>query len=98
MKTVLIAILMLSFFGLGKANAQEKAPTEEQNGVIGRYYENDLPVIMKFVDKLPNERSMKKLPFLTVVSWKYDGNENNGMPSKKSMKKCWFWNKHWKTQ
>ena len=73
---------MLSFFGFGKSKAQEKESTEEEKGIIGRYYENDLPIIMKFVNELPNESIIKKLPFLTVVSWKYDGNENNGMPPK----------------
>ena len=73
---------MLSFFGFRKSKAQEKESMEEQKGIIGRYYENDLPVIMKFVNELPNEKIIKKLPFLTVVSWEYDGNENNGMPPK----------------
>jgi hypothetical protein len=74
---------MLSFFGFGKSNAQEKKSMDEQKGTIGRYYANDLPVIVKFVNELPNEKLMNKLPFLTVVSWKYNGSKNNGMPSKK---------------
>ncbi|WP_422081408.1 DUF695 domain-containing protein [Ulvibacterium sp.] len=73
---------MLSFFGLGKSKAQERESTEEQKGIIGRYLENELPVIMRFVNELPNKKTIEKLPFLTVVSWKYDGNENNGMPPK----------------
>ena len=78
---------MLSFFGFGKSNAQKDKKTsektestEEPKGVIGRYYENELPVIMKFVNELPEKKTISKLPFLTVVSWKYDGTENNGMP------------------
>ena len=54
----------------------------EHKGIIGRYYENDLPVIVKFVNELPEKKTIDKLPFLTVVSWKYDGSENNGMPPK----------------
>ena len=54
----------------------------EQKGIIGRYYENDFPVIMKFVNELPEPKTIDRLPFLTVVSWKYDGGENNGMPPK----------------
>ncbi|RDY57860.1 DUF695 domain-containing protein [Flagellimonas nanhaiensis] len=73
---------MLSFLGFGKGKAQEKKSTEKQKGIIGRYYENDSPVIMKFVNELPNENTIKKLPFLTVVSWKYEGTKNNGMPPK----------------
>ncbi len=76
---------MLSFFGLGKSKAQNKKSeniksTEKHKGIIGRYYENDLPVIMKFVNELPENKIMTGLPFLTVISWKYDGSENNGMP------------------
>lgn len=76
---------MLSFFGLGKSKAQKKevAESQEENkGIIGRYYENELPVIMKFVNELPENKIIKTLPFLTVVSWKYDGSDNNGMPLK----------------
>jgi hypothetical protein len=77
---------MLSFLGFGKSNAQKNKETlsEEtestEKGVIGKYYENELPVIMKFVNELPENKIMSKLPFLTVISWKYDGSENNGMP------------------
>jgi len=74
----LIMILMLSFLGLGKGRAQEKDPMEEPKGIIGRYYEDDLPVIMKFVNELPNDSIISKFPFLTVVSWKYDGSAKNG--------------------
>jgi hypothetical protein len=80
---ILFMTFMLSFFGLGKSKAQEIKSTLEPKGIIGRYCENDLPVIMKFVNELPNEKTIRRLPFLSVVSWKYDGNENNGMPPKK---------------
>jgi hypothetical protein len=80
---------MLSFFGLGKSNAQKnKIPSEKTEsaekpkGIIGRYYENELPVIVKFVNELPEKKIMSELPFLTVISWKYDGTERNGMPLK----------------
>ena len=75
---------MLSFFGFGKTNAQkdikQSEKSEKAKGIIGRYYENDFPVIMKFVNELPETKVMSKLPFLTVISWKYDGTERNGMP------------------
>ena len=79
---------MLSFFGFGKSNAQKNKKTtsektesiEEPKGVIGTYYEDDLPVIMKFVNELPDNKIISRFPFLTVVSWKYDASENNGMP------------------
>jgi Family of unknown function (DUF695) len=79
---------MLSFFGFGKSKAQEKPKkttektelTEENKGIIGKYTENDFPVIMKFVNELPEKEIISRFPFLTIVSWKYDGSENNGMP------------------
>ncbi len=75
---------MLSLFGFGKSNAQkskkESVKTEQHKGIIARYIEDDLPVIMKFVNELPEKKVMSKLPFLTVVSWKYNGTKNNGMP------------------
>ncbi len=73
---------MLSFFGLGKSNAHNNDSNQENKGIIGRYYENGIPVIMKFVNELPDNKITERLPFLTVVSWKYDGSENNGMPQK----------------
>lgn len=56
--------------------------TEEQRGIIGRASIDGLPVIYKFVDEAPTEAKRKTLPWLTVISWKYDGSDNNGMPPK----------------
>ena len=52
----------------------------EETGIIGRVYEEGLPVIYKFVNELPAERIRSQLGWLTVISWKYDGTSNNGMP------------------
>jgi hypothetical protein len=88
-KTTRITILTitLSFFGFGRSNSKIDSKTpdkmesfKDNEGIIGRYYENDLPVIMKFVNELPEQKVLSKLPILTIVSWKYDGSENNGMP------------------
>ncbi len=68
---------MLSFFGLGKSNAQNNDSNQENKGIIGRYYENGIPVIMKFVNELPDNKIIERLPFLTVVSWKYYATKNN---------------------
>jgi hypothetical protein len=75
---------MASLFGFGKGKAQKKEanpPEQENKGIIGRYYEDEKPVIMKFVNELPDKETMNKLSFLTIVSWKYDGSQNNGMPN-----------------
>ncbi|BFM16625.1 hypothetical protein R50073_28080 [Maricurvus nonylphenolicus] len=53
---------------------------EEEKGIIGRVYENGSPVIYKFVNELPEETTRSNLSWLAVISWKYDGSSNNGMP------------------
>ena len=62
-------------------NNSESENTEEV-GIIGRYYENDLPIIVKFLNELPETKVTSKLQILVVISWKYNGDENNGMPLK----------------
>jgi hypothetical protein len=57
------------------ANAEE-----EEKGIIGRIYEDGVPVIYKFVNEFPEGTIRSKLSWLTVISWKYDGSANNGMP------------------
>jgi hypothetical protein len=41
------------------------------------------PVVYKFTNTAPPVSIRQKLPWLTVISWKYDGSENNGMPPKR---------------
>ena len=41
------------------------------------------PVVYKFMNELPSKVHRDKMIWLTVVSWKYDGSNNNGMPPKK---------------
>lgn len=53
---------------------------KEPKGVIGEVYINGFPVIYKFVNEFPNEDFRSKYPRLVVVSWNYDGSQNNGMP------------------
>ena len=40
------------------------------------------PVVYKFMNELPEVALRNKMSWLTVVSWKYDGSTNNGMPPK----------------
>jgi hypothetical protein len=40
------------------------------------------PVVYKFMNELPDEKLRNNMSWLTVVSWKYDGSTNNGMPPK----------------
>jgi hypothetical protein len=53
---------------------------EPGKGIIGRVYEEGRPVIYKFVDELPPADVRAGLPWLLVISWRYDGSANNGMP------------------
>ncbi|MBD0403902.1 DUF695 domain-containing protein [Flammeovirga sp. EKP202] len=52
-----------------------------ETGIIGKYYEDNLPVIVSFENSLPDKDIRVKCPYLTVISWHYDGSKNNGMPS-----------------
>ena len=52
----------------------------DELGVIGRIVEDGLPVIYRLVDELPSEGVRENLPWLTVISWKYDRDARNGMP------------------
>ena len=84
---------MTSFFGLGKKEKNNLDASEnsqissDEKGIIGRYYEDNFPVIVKFVNEFPEDSIRTKFPILTVVSWKYNGEENNGMPLKDVNKK-----------
>lgn len=53
---------------------------EDKKGVIARTTENSHPVILKLVNELPSAHVRKNFPWLTVISWKYDANQRNGMP------------------
>ena len=59
-------------------NTQSNA--DEEKGIIGRVYEDGRPVIYKFVNEMPPATIREQLQWLTVISWKYDGASNNGMP------------------
>ena len=47
-------------------------PEKRHKGIIGRYYEETLPVIVKFVNELPGIDTQKQLTSLTVVSCSND--------------------------
>ncbi len=81
---------MRSFFGFGKKKRSKINKPESPSastGLIGRFYENDLPVIVKFNNEFPDNSFRAKHPMLTVVSWIYKGEENNGMPLSESNNK-----------
>jgi hypothetical protein len=53
---------------------------EKETGVIGKVYENGLPVIYAFVNEDPTQENIARFSSLTIISWEYDGSNNNGMP------------------
>lgn len=52
----------------------------QEMGIIGETKEDGLPVVFKFVDELPSLEIREYFRWLTVISWKYDGTDRNGMP------------------
>tara|TARA_B100001769_G_C21786398_1_gene428931 strand:- start:148 stop:588 length:441 start_codon:yes stop_codon:yes gene_type:complete len=56
----------------------------KNQGIIGKYKEDGLSVIVSFENTLPSQEIISKLPVLAVVSWKYDGSKNNGMPDEET--------------
>ena len=83
---------MSLFFGLGKIFGQNKQETNaDYKGVIGSFTEDGFPVIIKFVNELPENKIMNHLPFLVVISWKYNGEKNNGMPEEKVNERMISW-------
>ena len=52
----------------------------DRKGIIGRYYENDLPVILSFLNEWPDKAVRTKFPLLVVIAWEYEGSAHNGMP------------------
>lgn len=59
----------------------------EEKGIVGKYEEDGLPVIVSFVDELPATQIRNRYPWLTVVSWRYDGADRNGMPPERTNEK-----------
>jgi hypothetical protein len=59
--------------GIGMSEAQDL-------GIIGEIQEDGFPVVFKFVDEYPSPDIRTTFSWLTVISWKYDGQDRNGMP------------------
>ncbi len=45
-----------------------------------KYEDDGLPIVMKVMENLPPESVRDQFGWLTVISWRYDVAENNGMP------------------
>jgi len=54
----------------------------EETWSVGETKIQGKPVVYKFMNELPEVAQRNKVSWLTVISWKYDGSTNNGMPPK----------------
>lgn len=52
----------------------------QELGIIGEVEEDGFRVVYKFVDEFPGPEIRSTFSWLTVISWKYDGEDRNGMP------------------
>lgn len=68
--------LLLVVFSLG---ACQLAAVDEV-WTVGMIPSHGKPVVYKSIAKLPPASVRKDLPWLAVISWKYDESTNNGMP------------------
>ncbi len=79
----LLTYIACALLPLASAAAAPPAEGKEPKGIVGKAIEDGFPVIYKFVDEEPAAAKRAKLPWLTVISWRYDGAESNGMPQKR---------------
>lgn len=47
---------------------------------VGQAKVDGIPIVYKFMGELPEQKIRSQMSWLTVVSWNYDGTDNNGMP------------------
>lgn len=52
----------------------------EPNGRIVRTEKDGKSILWTYVPEMPSEEERLACPWLTILSWQYDGSENNGMP------------------
>ena len=55
--------------------------TQEKWSIDGGKLENGLPFTIRFREDLPDEKAIKKLRMLVVVSWSFESADGNGMPN-----------------
>ena len=72
----ILAGIVLTLVGCREEMEQKPEQDTELTGVIGRSYEEGLPVIWTVVDEPPTDAKRRQLPWLTVIGWKYDGGKN----------------------
>lgn len=58
---------------------QVSVPTEPKGRIV-RTYSDGQAILWSYVPELPSEDACRSRPWLTVLTWRYDGTTNNGMP------------------
>ena len=48
--------------------------------LLPKYQKEGYPIVMKVMEERPPESVRDRFGWLTVISWRYDRTENNGMP------------------
>ena len=56
------------------------SPAAEPQWSLLKYADDGFPVVMKVMGDLPDESVRTRFTWLTVVSWRYAVEDNNGMP------------------
>lgn len=70
-----------------KLFSKSKPKKEDPGGVIAKIMEDDKPVILAITKGNYTNENKNKFPQLIIIAWKYDGSENNGMPSEEDKEK-----------
>jgi hypothetical protein len=73
-----IALIFISLLVFGET----AMAWTEKTWSVGNAHVQERPVVYKFMNEFPDEVTRHRIPWLTVISWKYDGDSNNGMPFK----------------
>lgn len=58
--------------------------SSESKGRIVRTVKDGKPILWTYVPEMPDDDEKISCPWLTVLNWKYDGSENNGMPNEQT--------------
>lgn len=69
--------IILFVFGLCSCTSKD----DEMTYGIATGQKNGMTMIYRFISKDPKPSEVQRFKWLTVISWKYDGRANNGMPN-----------------
>jgi hypothetical protein len=73
-----------TFFPLRDKPSLFMSNSSESKGRIVRTVKDGKPILWTYVPEMPDDDEKISCPWLTVLSWQYDGSENNGMPNEET--------------